>query len=246
MTTPPEAAGRSIAVVLASGGMDSCVLAALAAQEHALAMLHASYGQRTEARERQAFHAIGDFYDVPAERRLEVSLAHLAAIGGSCLTDESIAVPEGELGREGIPVSYVPFRNANLLSAATSWAEVLGARSIYFGAMEEDSSGYPDCRGAFIEAFNQVINVGTKPDTRIEIVAPLLHLSKAEVVRLGLDLGAPFDRTWSCYQREDVACGACDSCLLRRRGFCEADARDPIPYVTSPPLPPSPTGSGQG
>ena len=224
-------AERTIAVVLASGGMDSCVLAALAAREHELALLHAHYGQRTMARERRAFRDIADHYAVPAERRLEVELAHLAAIGGSCLTDEAIDVPDGALGREGMPVSYVPFRNANLLSAAASWAEVLGARAIYFGAMEEDSSGYPDCRGAFIEAFNRLIAVGTRPETEIEVLAPLLHRTKAEVVRLGLSLDAPLALTWSCYRSEDVACGRCDSCLLRLRGFREAGAEDPIPYA---------------
>ena len=222
---------RATAVVLASGGMDSCVLAALAAQEHALAMLHANYGQRTEARELRAFGEVAEFYAVPAERRLVVDLRHLGAVGGSCLTDPSIAVPEGEPDREGIPVSYVPFRNANLLSIATSWAEVLGASAIYFGAMEEDSSGYPDCRGCFVEAFNRLIAVGTRPETAVEVVAPLLHRTKAAVVRLGAELGAPFDRSWSCYAREDLACGRCDSCLLRLRGFREAGLEDPIPYA---------------
>jgi 7-cyano-7-deazaguanine synthase len=227
-------AERPIAVVLASGGMDSCVLAALAAQEHEPAMLHVNYGQRTETREERAFCAVADFYRVPANRRLVVSIGHLVAIGGSCLTDRSLAVPEGQLDRRGIPVSYVPFRNANLLAIAASWGEVLGARAIYFGAMEEDSSGYPDCRGVFIEAFNRVIEAGTKPETHLQVIAPLLHLRKAEVVRLGLKLGAPFDRTWSCYEREDVACGRCDSCLLRLRGFREAGATDPIPYASAP------------
>lgn len=224
-------AERAIAIVLASGGMDSCVLAALAAQEHELAMLHASYGQRTAGRERKAFEAIADFYGVPPGRRLAVSLAHLAAIGGSALTDASIPVPEGRLGREGIPASYVPFRNANLLAVAAAWGEVLGARRIFFGAMEEDSSGYPDCRGAFVEAFNRLIAAGTRPETRLEVAAPLLHVTKAEVVRLGTRLGAPFQLTWSCYQSEDVACGRCDSCVLRLRGFREAGVPDPIPYA---------------
>ena len=219
------------AVVLASGGMDSCVLAALAAREHTVAMLHASYGQRTAARELRAFHAIADHYGLPAGRRLAVGLGHLAAIGGSCLTDPAMAVPEGDPDREGIPSSYVPFRNANLLAVAASWGEVLGARAIYFGAMEEDSSGYPDCRGVFIEAFNRVIDAGTRPETHIEIAAPLLHLTKAEVVRLGAGLGAPFHLTWSCYQSGEVACGRCDSCLLRLRGFREAGVPDPIPYA---------------
>lgn len=224
---------RDIAVVLASGGMDSCVLAALAARDHELAMLHANYGHRTVRREKRAFDAIADFYQVPPTRRLTVELSHLAAIGGSCLTDPSIAVPEGRLGREGVPVSYVPFRNANLLAAATAWGEVLGARSIFFGAMEEDSSGYPDCRGVFIEAFNRLIAAGTRPETRLEVVAPLLHRTKADVVRLGTELGVPFHLTWSCYEREDLACGRCDSCLLRLRGFREAGVRDPIPYANA-------------
>jgi 7-cyano-7-deazaguanine synthase len=222
---------RSRAVVLASGGMDSCVLVALAAREHDVAMLHVNYGQRTEARELRSFHAIANFYKVPAERRLVVDLRHLAAIGGSCLTDAAITVPEGQLGREGIPVSYVPFRNANLLSAATSWGEVLGARAIFYGAMEEDSSGYPDCRGVFVDAFNRLIQAGTRPETRLVVQAPLLHLTKAGVVRLGASLDAPFHVTWSCYQSEEVACGRCDSCLLRLRGFREAGVPDPIPYA---------------
>lgn len=224
-------AERSIAVVLASGGMDSCVLVALAAREHEVAMLHANYGQRTMARERRAFHDVADHYAVPPERRLEVDLGHLAAIGGSSLTDAAMAVPDGDLDREGVPTSYVPFRNASLLAAAAAWAEVLGARAVYFGAMEEDSSGYPDCRETFIEAFQRVIEAGTRPQTRIELVAPLLHRTKAEVVRLGLSLGAPFAVTWSCYRGEAVACGRCDSCLLRLRGFREAGATDPIPYA---------------
>ena len=221
----------SLAVVLASGGMDSCVLVALAAREHEVAMLHANYGQRTMARERRAFHDVADHFRVPPERRLEVDLGYLAAIGGSSLTDPAMPVPEGQLGHEGIPSSYVPFRNANLLSVAASWGEVLGARALYFGAMEEDSSGYPDCRGAFVEAFNRVLELGTRPETQLEVVAPLLRLTKAEVVRLGLSLGAPFHLTWSCYQDDAVACGRCDSCLLRLRGFREAGAEDPIPYA---------------
>jgi 7-cyano-7-deazaguanine synthase len=223
----------SLAVVLASGGMDSCTVAAVASLECDLAMLHTSYGQRTARRELQAFHDIADQYDVPDAHRLVVDIAYLAAIGGSCLTDRSVDVPAGDLSREGIPPSYVPFRNANLLAIAASWGEVLGARRIYFGAMEEDSSGYPDCRGAFVEAFNQVIAVGTRPDTDLHIEAPLLRLSKADVVGLATRLGAPLHLTWSCYRNEDVACGECDSCLLRLRGFREAGIKDPIPYATA-------------
>jgi 7-cyano-7-deazaguanine synthase len=216
------------AVVLLSGGMDSCVCAALAARDHDAAAVHVSYGQRTEERERRAFFAICDrlrFRD-----RLQVRNEALAAIGGSALTDPNIGVPEWHaIGRE-IPVTYVPFRNAHFLSVAVSWAEVLGADKVYIGAVEQDSSGYPDCRPAYYQAFNQVVKLGTK-DGRIEIVAPLIQLRKAEIVRLGLELGAPLDLTWSCYSREDSACGVCDSCVLRLRAFQEAGTADPIPYA---------------
>ena len=225
---------RPLAVVLASGGMDSCVVLALAARDYRVAALHATYGQRTAARELRAFEALADFYQVPPERRLVVDLSHLAAIGGSALTDRSVAVPEGEPSKDAIPPTYVPFRNANLLAVAAAWAEVLGAQKVFYGAMEEDSSGYPDCRGAFVEAFNRLVAVGTRPETHLEVVAPLLHLSKGEVVRLGLKLGAPFHLTWSCYQGEEVACGRCESCRLRLKGFREAGATDPIPYATDP------------
>ena len=210
--------------------MDSCVTAAIAARESArLAFLHISYGQRTEERERQAFNQIADHFDV--ERRLDISIEHLAKIGGSSLTDDAIAVTEANLDSKEIPTSYVPFRNANMLSIAVSWAEVIGAGSIYIGAVAEDSSGYPDCRPEFYEAFQRAIDAGTKPDTRIEIRTPIIHLSKAEIVKKGIELGAPLHLTWSCYRNEDVACGTCDSCALRLRGFERAGEKDPIPYA---------------
>jgi len=217
------------AVVLLSGGMDSCVCAALAARDHErAAALHVSYGQRTEERERRAFSAICDRLHI--RDRLVVRNEALRAIGGSALTDPEIAVPDShEIGRE-IPVTYVPFRNAHFLAVAVSWAEVLGADKIYIGAVEQDSSGYPDCRPAYYQAFNQVIKAGTK-EGNIEVVAPLIAMRKAQIVRLGLELGAPFDLTWSCYSREDAACGVCDSCVLRLRAFEQAGASDPIPYV---------------
>jgi 7-cyano-7-deazaguanine synthase len=220
------------AVVLLSGGMDSCVCATLAARDYAAAAVHVSYGQRTEDRERQSFLAICQRLNI--QDKLLVRNEALRAIGGSALTDENIAVPTGDavghaIGHD-IPVTYVPFRNAHFLSVAVSWAEVLGAEKIYIGAVEQDSSGYPDCRPAYYEAFNQVIKTGTKAGT-IEIVTPLIHLRKAEIVRLGLELGAPFDLTWSCYSRQDQACGVCDSCVLRLRAFAAAGARDPIPYA---------------
>lgn len=223
---------RSKAVVLLSGGMDSCVTSAIARETHSLALLHASYGQRTERRERQAFDAIADYYSV--RERLIVRLDHFAQIGGSALTDPAIAVPERESARVGegheIPVTYVPFRNAHFLSVAVSWAEVIGAHSVFIGAVAEDSSGYPDCRPEYYRVFQELVRVGTRPETRIEIVTPVIGLCKSEIIRRGLELHAPLDLTWSCYQGEDEACGACDSCLLRLRAFAEAGARDPIPY----------------
>jgi 7-cyano-7-deazaguanine synthase len=221
---------KSRAIVLLSGGMDSCVCAALAARDYDAAALHISYGQRTEDRERQSFLAICRRLDI--QQKLVVRNEALRAIGGSALTDENIAVPTtGDIDGKEIPVTYVPFRNAHFLSVAVSWAEALGATKILIGAVEQDSSGYPDCRPAYYEAFNQVIKTGTKEGT-IEIVTPLIHLRKAEIVRLGLELGAPFDLTWSCYSRQDQACGVCDSCILRLRAFAAANASDPIPYAT--------------
>ncbi|MBI3447597.1 MAG: 7-cyano-7-deazaguanine synthase QueC [Acidobacteria bacterium] len=220
---------RPIAIVLVSGGMDSCVAAAIAAREHEPAFLHVSYGQRTEGRERRSFEAIADHYRV--RRRLAARLDLLHAIGGSCLTDPSIAIPAADLTRADIPVSYVPFRNTHFLAAAVSWAEVIGATAIYIGAVEEDSSGYPDCRRVYYDAFNRLIEVGTRPGSPLRVVTPLIGMSKAGIVRLGLELGAPFELTWSCYGSEERACGACDSCALRLRGFAGALARDPIPYA---------------
>lgn len=216
-------------IVLVSGGMDSCVTAAIAALESdAMAFLHISYGQRTEKREREAFVAIADHFGV--QTRLDVSIEYLAKIGGSSLTDKNIDVPSTNPESTEIPTSYVPFRNANMLAIATSWAEVIGAAAIYIGAVAEDSSGYPDCRPEFYEAFQQTINTGTKPDTDIEIRTPIIHLSKAEIVKMGIELEAPLHLTWSCYRDEDFACGACDSCLLRLRGFERFGVADPIPY----------------
>jgi 7-cyano-7-deazaguanine synthase len=210
--------------------MDSCVTAAIARDENArLAFLHVSYGQRTEARERRAFNDIAHHYAV--EERLEVSIEHLTRIGGSSLTDEKIAVSDADLASKEIPTSYVPFRNANMLSIAVSWAEVIGATAIYFGAVAEDSSGYPDCRPEFYEAFQKVIDTGTKPETRIEIRTPIIQMTKAEIVRKGVELNAPLHLTWSCYRNADLACGTCDSCALRLRGFEQAGVEDPIGYA---------------
>ena len=243
-----------MAIVLVSGGMDSCVTAALASRVYRLAFLHVNYGQRTEARELRSYNDIADHYQV--EKRLTVSLEHLKVIGGSSLTDESIPVPEPgssqsersllsndsiganplvpalwqQPGKSAIPTTYVPFRNAHLLSIAVSWAEVIGAVKIFIGAVEEDSSGYPDCRETFYQAFNKVIEMGTRPETRVEIVTPLIHMNKSEIVSRGTELAAPLHLTWSCYQNSDAACGRCESCVLRLKGFREAGVKDPIPY----------------
>jgi 7-cyano-7-deazaguanine synthase len=215
--------------------MDSCVTLAMAREHHGaenMAVLHASYGQRTEARERKAFDDIANSYRI--RERLVVQLDHFRAIGGSALTDRNIAVPEDESGvpapHGNIPVTYVPFRNAHFLSVAVSWAEAMGAQAVYIGAVAEDSSGYPDCRPEYYRAFQEVVCVGTRPETNIEIVTPVITLKKSEIIRRGVDLGAPLHLTWSCYQSEDAACGACDSCLLRLRAFAEASVPDPISY----------------
>jgi 7-cyano-7-deazaguanine synthase len=254
---------RDLAIVLLSGGMDSCVTAAIANEKFRLAFLHVNYGQRTEARELRAFYEIADHYR--AEKRLAVSIEHLKVIGGSSLTDTNIPVPvvsphlnplpseerkftspspprgegrgEGELRTlnaelrtSSIPSTYVPFRNAHLLAIAVSWAEVIVATKIFIGAVEEDSTGYPDCREVFYQAFNKVIKTGTKPETRIEIVTPLIHLKKSAIVTKGVELGSPLHLTWSCYQNSEKACGKCESCLMRLKGFKGAGVQDPIPY----------------
>jgi 7-cyano-7-deazaguanine synthase len=219
--------GKPRAIVLLSGGMDSCVCAAMSVREFETAAVHISYGQRTEIRERHAFLAICDRLGV--QQKLMVRNEALRAIGGSALTDKKIAVPESaELGAE-IPVTYVPFRNAHFLSVAVSWAEVLGVDKVFIGAVEQDSSGYPDCRPAYYNAFNEVVKAGTK-EGRIKIETPLIGMRKSQIVTRGLELGAPFDLTWSCYSREDRGCGVCDSCALRLRAFREAGASDPLPY----------------
>ena len=225
-----ETDGPKLAICLVSGGMDSCVTAAIAHEENdELAFLHVSYGQRTENRERQSFEALADHFDV--KLRLVISLEQLARIGGSSLTDNSIPVTAADLSAHGIPSSYVPFRNAHLLAAAVSWGEVIGATSIYIGAVAEDSSGYPDCRPEFYDAFQTVVDIGTKPETHITIETPVIGMRKSEIVQRGIELGAPLHLTWSCYQESERACGNCDSCALRLRAFREAGTVDPIPYM---------------
>jgi 7-cyano-7-deazaguanine synthase len=224
-------------VVTLSGGMDSTVCATLAVREKGaanVAALHVSYGQRTEAREQRAFTEICDSLGI--SRRLMVRNQALSQIGGSALTDSTLAVPTAgaEIGSH-VPITYVPFRNAHFLSVAVSWAEVVGARDIFIGAVAQDSSGYPDCRPEYYEAFNRLIKAGTKEGT-IQIQTPLIYLKKLEIVRLGMELRAPFELTWSCYSREDRACGICESCALRLRAFEAAGSSDPIPYQALPAL----------
>ena len=216
-----------LAIALVSGGMDSCVTAAIAGEYYDLAMLHVNYGQKTELRELKAFHDIADFYDV--EKRLIVNIDYLKHIGGSSLTDDTMEISTSGLSNE-IPSSYVPFRNTHIIAMAVSWAEVIGAEKIFIGAVEEDSSGYPDCTKSYYEAYNKLIEVGTKPSTHIEIITPVIDMKKSEIVRKGIELGAPLYLTWSCYGHSDLACGKCDSCLLRLRGFREAGVEDPVGY----------------
>ena len=220
---------RDKAVVLVSGGLDSAVCLAEAVREFDCAVLHLNYGQRTEARELEAFHALADHYGVT--ERLVADVSYLKTIGGTSLVDDSMEVETG-LPEEGAPVpsTYVPFRNAHILSLGVSWAEVIGAKAIFIGAVEEDGSGYPDCTEAFYSAFERAARQGTKPETDITIRTPLIRMDKAAIVRRGLELECPFDLTWSCYTESDRACGKCESCCLRLRGFEGAGRTDPVPY----------------
>ena len=220
-------ANKPLAVCLVSGGLDSCVTAALAARDYRTAFLHVNYGQVTEKREMKAFNDIADYYRGPENLRLAVDIGYLKKIGGSRLTEPGYRSRRGD----GIPDTYVPFRNGNILSIAVSWAEVIGAEKIFIGAMEEDSSGYPDCREEFVNRFNRAIEAGTRPGSQIEIAAPIIHLSKGDVVRKGIEVGAPLRLSWSCYTSSGpAACGICESCRLRLKGFAAAGAEDPIEY----------------
>jgi len=223
---------KKIAVIAVSGGLDSCVTAAIANEKYQLAFAHINYGQRTQERELKAFNEIADYYSV--EKRIIIDFTHLAKIGGSSLTDKSMEIHDADLENQEIPNSYVPFRNANILTACVSWAEVIEAEAIYIGAVFEDSSGYPDCRPDFFEAFNSVISLGTKTNTNIRIETPIIHMNKNEIIEHGNKLNAPLHLTWSCYKNEDEACGVCDSCALRLRGFQKAGMEDPIPYKIRP------------
>jgi len=223
---------KKTCVVAVSGGLDSCVTAAIAREKYNLAFVHINYGQRTQRRELQAFNDIADFYNV--EQRLVINFKHLSKIGGSSLTDKTMTIRDADLESDKIPPSYVPFRNANILSACVSWAEVLKAEAVFIGAVFEDSSGYPDCRPDFFRAYQIAVDLGTKPETQITIETPIINLTKAEIIKRGLELNAPLHLTWSCYKSQTKACGVCDSCALRLRGFQQIGMQDPIPYKTKP------------
>jgi 7-cyano-7-deazaguanine synthase len=222
---------KDIAIVLVSGGMDSCVATAIASKQYQLALLHVNYGQRTESRELKAFHDIASFYNIPEDRILISNIDYLSKVGGSSLTDLSMNVHDAQVHSKGIPTSYVPFRNTLFLTIAVSWGEVIEAKKIFIGAVEQDSPGYPDCKPAYYDAFNKLIKLGTKPTTCIEVETPLINKKKSEIVRIGVSLDAPLHISWSCYKNTDKACGMCHSCFLRLKAFREAEVIDPIPYV---------------
>ena len=225
---------KDIAIVLVSGGMDSLVCAGLAHQNHLnLAFLHLNYGQNTEKKELECFHKISEFYRVPENLRKIIDISFLKQIGGSSLTDSKISVKKHQEVTDSIPDSYVPFRNTHIISMAVSWAEVIGAEKIYIGAVEEDSSGYPDCRPSYYQALNNLIKEGTKEGV-IQVVTPVIHLKKWEIVKKAMELKAPLQYTWSCYKREDISCGECDSCALRLKAFQRAKVEDPIEYLKRP------------
>jgi 7-cyano-7-deazaguanine synthase len=222
-----------LAIVLVSGGMDSALCCAIAQKDgYKVCGLHLNYGQITEARELRAFKELSQAFNF--EKELVVDISYLAQIGGSSLTDKSIEISKADIHSKEIPTSYVPFRNANILAIATSWAEVIGAEALYIGAMQLDSSGYPDCREEFFDAFQLAINLGTKPETHIKIKTPLINFSKKDIISEGAKLDIPFGLTWSCYKNSEIACGVCDSCALRLRGFSEAGIEDPIEYEIRP------------
>lgn len=217
---------KGLAIVLVSGGMDSCVTAAIANIEYRMAFLHVNYGQRTEKRELQAFNEIADYYNIEEAKRFVADIAYLQKIGGSSLTDPDIEIPGLKMAETGIPNTYVPFRNTHLLSIAVSWAEVMAVKYIFIGAVSHDSPCYPDCREEYYDAINKLIEVGTKPGSQIKVMTPIIRMKKGEIVKKGLSLNAPLHLTWSCYKNNDHACGECNSCLLRSEAFQGAGIED--------------------
>jgi 7-cyano-7-deazaguanine synthase len=228
--TENNTSNKGLAIVLLSGGLDSCVTTAIANEKHTIALLHVGYSQRTQSREYKSFRAIANYYKVPETRILSTKIDYLSKIGGSSLTDPDIPVDKDNTDTQ-IPMSYVPFRNTHLLSIAVSWAEVIRAGEVYIGAVQQDSPDYPDCRAEYYDAFNRLVEVGTKPTTNIKVVTPLLNMNKSEIVKKGIELDAPLNLTWSCYERNDMACGQCQSCTLRLKAFADAGVEDKIPYI---------------
>ena len=217
------------AVCIMSGGMDSTLCAYMMRQEgYEIVGVHFNYAQRTEKKELACFENICDALGV--EERYVLDMSFFKQLGASALTDASIEVPTSGI-EEGVPVTYVPFRNGIFLSMASAIAEKEGAEAIAIGVVEEDSSGYPDCREAYIKSMQESVNLGTKESTRIEIKMPLVHLKKSQIVQKALELGVPLELTWSCYKNEEKACGVCDSCRLRLNGFAQAGVVDPITYA---------------
>jgi 7-cyano-7-deazaguanine synthase len=221
---------KGVAIVLLSGGLDSCVTTAIANEEYTTALLHVRYSQRTQAREYRSFYDIANFYKVPKARILVTELDYLRKIGGSSLTDTSIS-SENINTNDNIPITYVPFRNTHLLSIAVSWAEVIKAETVFIGAVEQDSPNYPDCRAEYYNAFNRLVKLGTRPSTNIKVITPLLSMNKSEIVKKGIELNAPLHLTWSCYENNDRACGRCQSCIQRMKAFKDAGVEDKIPYM---------------
>ncbi|MDR4503388.1 MAG: 7-cyano-7-deazaguanine synthase QueC [Candidatus Scalindua sp.] len=230
MKTKTRSTGKQLAIVLLSGGLDSCVTLAIAAKEYKVALLHIQYSQRTQSRESLAFHEIADYYHVPEDKILVTRLDHLKKIGGSSLTDIHLPI-DNDTAESVVPNTYVPFRNTLMLSIAVSWAEVIKAEKIFIGAVEQDSPNYPDCRKEYYDTFNKLVEVGTMPSTHIKVVTPLIGMKKSEIVKMGIELSAPLPLTWSCYKNNDLACGKCQSCTLRLRAFEDAGYRDKIPYL---------------
>ncbi len=228
--TEKDTSKKGLAVVVLSGGLDSCVTTAIANEEYTIALLHVRYSQRTQAREYRSFYDIANFYKVSKAKILVTELDYLKKIGGSSLTDASISAEDSK-ANDNIPITYVPFRNTHLLSIAVSWAEVIKAEKVFMGAVEQDSPNYPDCRAEYYEAFNRLVEVGTRPSTNIKVVTPLLSMNKSEIVKKGIELKAPLHLTWSCYENNDRACGRCQSCMLRLKAFEDAGVEDKIPYV---------------
>jgi 7-cyano-7-deazaguanine synthase len=217
------------AVCVLSGGMDSTLASYIAKKEgYEIIAVHFNYGQRTEHKELEAFRNI--CIELNIKDKYEINIPFFTQIGASALTDTSIEIPTGGI-EDGIPVTYVPFRNGIFLSIATAIAEKHEAQALFIGVVQEDSSGYPDCTDTFINKMESAMNQGTRDETKLEIITPLVHMTKEEIVKKSLVLGVPLKYTWSCYANEEKACGVCDSCRLRLNGFKLAGVKDEVEYI---------------